>query len=49
MSLLRPWSFHNTTRIRAVVADGRLFDRAALHALLASTERAAATHVSSPP
>ena len=31
----------NTTRIRAVVANGRLLDRAALDALLAAAERAA--------
>jgi len=40
---------HNTTRIRAVVTDGRLFDRDALDGLLAGAERAAAAHVSSPP
>jgi len=32
----------NTTHIRAVLADGRLFDRAALDALLAGAKRAAA-------
>lgn len=32
----------NTTRIRAVVANGRFFDRAALDALLTDVERAAA-------
>jgi hypothetical protein len=32
---------HNTTRIRAVVANGRYFDRAALDTLLAGAERAA--------
>jgi imidazolonepropionase-like amidohydrolase len=32
----------NTTRIRAVIADGRLFDRAALDELLASATRHAA-------
>lgn len=33
---------HNTTRIRAVVADGRLLDRAALDRLLADAEAAVA-------
>jgi imidazolonepropionase-like amidohydrolase len=33
---------HNTTRIRAVVLNGRLLDRAALDELLAEAERAAA-------
>jgi imidazolonepropionase-like amidohydrolase len=32
---------HNTTRIRAVFADGRLFDRAALDKLLRDAEAAA--------
>jgi imidazolonepropionase-like amidohydrolase len=32
----------NTTRVRAVIANGRLFDRAALDALLGGVERAAA-------
>ena len=34
---------HNTMRIRAVVANGRFFDRTALDALLAAAERAAAS------
>ena len=33
---------HNTTRIRAVMADGRLLDRTALDKMLADTEAAAA-------
>jgi imidazolonepropionase-like amidohydrolase len=33
---------HNTTRIRAVVANGRLYTRAALDSLLANVERAVA-------
>lgn len=32
---------HNTTRIRAVISNGRVFDRAALDSLLAAAERAA--------
>ena len=43
---------HNTARIRAVVAGGRLFDRDALDALLAGAERAGsapAAHALSPP
>jgi imidazolonepropionase-like amidohydrolase len=32
---------HNTTKIRAVVANGRYLDRAALDAVLAGVERAA--------
>lgn len=33
---------HNTTRIRAVMADGRLLDRVALDKMLADAEAAAA-------
>ena len=34
---------HNTSRIRAVVANGRYVDRAALDALIAAAQRAATT------